>query len=116
MAAGSISKAVNQAKSLHPDLKIEVETENMDEFREACEAGADIIMLDNFDLISMREAVMENRERKQQGKHKIKLEASGGVDLDTVRLIAETGVDYISVGQITKDLYAVDLSMRFTSD
>ncbi len=113
VAAGSISKAVSQAKILHPELKIEVETENMDEFREASDAGADIIMLDNFDLISMREAVEQNRTRQKASTHKIKLEASGGVDLDTVKLIAETGVDYISVGQITKDINAVDLSMRF---
>ena len=106
MAAGSISNAVNQAKQLHPDIRIEVETETMDEFREAKKAGADIIMLDNFDLKTMREAVIEN-------KGKVTLEASGGVTLETVRAIAETGVDFISVGQITKDIYAVDLSMRF---
>jgi len=113
IAAGSISKAVSQARKLHPQIKVEVETEDMDEFREASKAGADIIMLDNFDLISMREAVEENRKNNQNKKHPIKLEASGGVDLDTVELIAETGVDYISVGQITKDIHAVDLSMRF---
>jgi len=106
MAAGSISNAVSQAKQLHPDIRIEVETENMDEFREASKAGADIIMLDNFDLKTMREAVIEN-------KGNVILEASGGVNIETVRLIAETGVDFISVGQITKDIYAVDLSMRF---
>ncbi len=117
MAAGSISKAVAQARKLHPHIKVEVETENMDEFREASKAGADIIMLDNFDLISMREAVEENNANNSNNKsHQIKLEASGGVDLDTVKLIAETGVDYISVGQITKDIYAVDLSMRFETD
>ncbi len=106
MAAGSIAEAVKQAKQLHPDIRIEVETENLEEFKEASEAGADVIMLDNFDLKSMREAVLENDGR-------ISLEASGGVNLDTVRGIAETGVDFISVGQITKDIAAVDLSMRF---
>lgn len=106
MAAGSISNAVSQAKQLHPDIRIEVETETMDEFREAKKAGADIIMLDNFDLKTMCEAVIENKD-------KVILEASGGVTLETVRAIAETGVDFISVGQITKDIYAVDLSMRF---
>ncbi|WP_299876272.1 carboxylating nicotinate-nucleotide diphosphorylase [uncultured Cocleimonas sp.] len=106
MAAGSITEAVKQAKQLHPDIKIEVETENFEEFREATKAGADVIMLDNFDLKTMREAVLENDGR-------ISLEASGGVNLDTVRGIAETGVDFISVGQITKDIAAVDLSMRF---
>ncbi len=106
MATGSIAKAVKQAKKLHPDIRVEVETENFEEFREATEAGADVIMLDNFDLKTMREAVLENDGR-------ISLEASGGVNLDTVRGIAETGVDFISVGQITKDIAAVDLSMRF---
>ncbi len=106
MAAGSITAAVKQAKQLHPDIRVEVETENLEEFREATEAGADVIMLDNFDLKTMREAVLENDGR-------ISLEASGGVNLDTVRGIAETGVDFISVGQITKDIAAVDLSMRF---
>ena len=109
MAAGSITEAVKQAKVLHPTIKIEVETEDMKEFREASQAGANIIMLDNFDFISMREAVLENKKNDND----ILLEASGGVDLDTVQLIAETGVDFISVGQITKDIYAVDLSMRF---
>lgn len=109
MAAGSISQAVAQAKKLHSDIKVEVETETLQEFREASKAGADIIMLDNFDLKLMREAVEENKSNGSQ----IKLEASGGVNLDTVLGIAETGVDFISVGQITKDITAVDLSMRF---
>jgi len=109
MAAGSISKAVAQAKMLHPAIKVEVETENLEEFREASRAGADIIMLDNFDLGLMAKAVVENKANGGV----IKLEASGGVNIKTVRGIAETGVDFISVGQITKDIYAVDLSMRF---
>ena len=106
MAAGSITQAVAQARKLHPGIKVEVETETIDEFREASKAGADIIMLDDFELQIMREAVRENAG-------KIKLEASGGVNLETVRGIAETGVDFISVGQITKDIAAIDLSMRF---
>ncbi len=106
MAAGSINNAVAQAKKHHPEIKIEVETENLTEFRDASKAGADIIMLDNFELKTMREAVKENNGS-------VTLEASGGVNLETVKAIAETGVDYISVGQITKDIYAVDLSMRF---
>jgi len=106
MAAGGIGEAVRQAKVLHPKIRIEVEAETLDEFRQASAAGADIVMLDNFDLKTMREAVLENNG-------KVILEASGGVNLETVRLIAETGVDFISVGQITKDINAVDLSMRF---
>ena len=106
MAAGSITKAVKQAKKLHPTIKVEVETENLVEFREASKAGADIIMLDNFELDTMREAVKENNGD-------VVLEASGGVDINTVGDIADTGVDYISIGEITKDIKAVDLSMRF---
>ncbi len=106
MAAGSITAAVAQAKQLHPKIRVEVETENLEEFREASKAGADVIMLDDFDLKTMRIAVDENAG-------KIDLEASGGVNLDTILAIAETGVDFISVGQITKDINAVDLSMRF---
>lgn len=112
MAAGSISAAVNQAKMLHPDLKIEVEAESLGEFREASTAGADIVMLDNFELDLMRQAVEENN----RSTCKVILEASGGVNLNTVRAIAETGVDYISVGEITKDIKAIDLSMRFKKD
>lgn len=114
MAAGSIAKAVAQAKILHPSIKVEVETENLEEFREASKAGVDIIMLDNFDLKLMKEAVEENIISSANGG-KIKLEASGGVTIKTVAGIADTGVDFISVGQITKDIYAVDLSMRFDS-
>jgi nicotinate-nucleotide pyrophosphorylase (carboxylating) len=106
MAAGSITEAVKQAKILHPTIKVEVETEDLAEFREASKAGADIIMLDNFELETMREAVQENNG-------KVLLEASGGVDINTVAEIAKTGVDYISIGEITKDIKAVDLSMRF---
>ena len=106
MAAGSITAAVAQANELHPNIRVEVETETMEEFREASKAGADVIMLDDFDLKTMREAVIEN-------DGKIDLEASGGINLETILPIAETGVDFISIGQITKDVIAVDLSMRF---
>lgn len=106
MAAGSIAKAVEKAKELGTGLTIEVEVENLDEFRQALEAEADIIMLDELSLQDMRAAVTINDGR-------VKLEASGNVDLTTIRAIAETGVDYISTGSITKHLTAVDLSMRF---
>ena len=108
MAVGSITEAIKQARALHPTLKVEVETENLEEFFEASKANPDIIMLDNFSLDDLRTAVAENAEKP------IKLEASGGIDLSTVRDIGKTGVDYISVGQITKDIKAVDLSMRFS--
>lgn len=106
MAAGSITAAVSQAKKLHPTIRVEVETETIEEFREASKANADVIMLDDFDLKTMRAAVVEN-------DGKIDLEASGGINLETILPIAETGVDFISIGQITKDVIAVDLSMRF---
>ena len=106
MAAGSITKAIQNARKLHPGIKIEVETETLAEFEEACAADADIIMLDDFDLATMREAVQNNPKE-------IPLEASGGVNMDTVLPIAETGVDLISIGEITKNIDAIDLSMRF---
>jgi len=105
-ACGSIRTAVERARALHPKLAVEVETENLDEVQQALEAGADVIMLDDFALDDMREAV------KRIGG-KAKLEVSGGVTLDGVRAIAETGVDFVSVGGLTKDVEAVDLSMRF---
>ena len=106
LAAGSISRAVTEARRLHPSVTLEVEVENLQELEEALEAGPDVIMLDNFDLEAMARAVVITAGRA-------KLESSGNVILDGLRAIAETGVDYISVGALTKDLQAVDLSMRF---
>lgn len=108
MAAGSITQAINNARALHPGIKIEVETENLAEFEEACAADADIIMLDDFDNETMRQAVANNPK-------KIPLEASGNVNMDTILGIAQTGVDLISIGAITKHIKAIDLSMRFRS-
>lgn len=107
-AAGSIRAAVATARKLHPTLIVEVETEHLDEFEEALGTTADIIMLDNFSLDDMRLAVAMNNGDK-------KLEASGNVTLETIRQIAETGVDYISSGALTKDIKSIDLSMRFTN-
>lgn len=106
-AAGSIAMAVDTAKDRHPDLRIEVETENLQEFEEALNSEADIIMLDNYPLADMHTAVETNAGRK-------KLEASGNVTLKTIAEIAETGVDYISSGALTKDLSSIDLSLRFS--
>lgn len=106
LAAGSITQAITQARRLHPGITLEVEVENLDELAEALAAQPDIVMLDNFELDTLRQAVIQVDGR-------VKLEASGNVNLDTVRAIAETGVDYISVGNLTKDLKAIDLSMRF---
>ena len=105
-AAGSITTAVQQALALHPKVDIEVEVESFDELEQALDANADIILLDNFDIPALKKAVKLNQGRA-------KLEASGGITFDTLRAIAETGVDRISIGALTKDIQAIDLSMRF---
>jgi nicotinate-nucleotide pyrophosphorylase (carboxylating) len=109
MAAGSTAGAIHAARQRHPKVPVEVEIESLEQLHQALEAGADRILLDNFDIATLREAVALTQ-------HKAKLEASGGVNLDTIRDIAETGVDFISVGALTKDIDAVDLSMRFVLD
>lgn len=106
IACGGITQAISKAKELNPGKPVEVETENLDELRQAIEAGADIIMLDNFTIEMMQEAVVINAGRAA-------LENSGNVTLDTICEYAETGVDYISVGALTKHIKAMDLSMRF---
>jgi nicotinate-nucleotide pyrophosphorylase (carboxylating) len=108
-AAGSIAAAVRQARSQFPGLRVEVETENLAQLDEALAVGADIIMLDDFSLEDMRRAVAVNRASARPAK----LEASGGVSLDALREIAATGVDFVSVGALTKHVRAIDLSMRF---
>ncbi|MCW8919424.1 MAG: carboxylating nicotinate-nucleotide diphosphorylase [Gammaproteobacteria bacterium] len=106
-AAGSIATAVAQARASAPaGVPIEVEVENLDEVGQALEAGADILLLDNMSPRLLREAVAINHGRA-------KLEASGGITLHNIGDIAATGVDYISVGAITKQLHAIDLSLRF---
>ena len=112
MACGSIANAVATAKTNEPGKPVEVEVENLDEFQQALDAGADTVMLDNFSLENMRTAVAKNAEL---GKP-LKLEASGGINDQTLLPIAETGVDYISIGLLTKDCRAIDLSMRFISE
>ncbi|MGB9428601.1 MAG: carboxylating nicotinate-nucleotide diphosphorylase [Gammaproteobacteria bacterium] len=106
MAAGSITAAVNAARHQTAKVPVEVEVENLEQLQEALAAGTDILLLDNFDLEGLRAAVRETGGRA-------KLEASGGIDLAHLRAVAETGVDYISVGALTKHVHAVDLSMRF---
>jgi len=108
LAAGSIAAAVAAAREQRPELKVEVEVETLDELQQALAAGANQVLLDNMDPDTLRQAVALNRNHPTP----IKLEASGGVNLDTVRVIAETGVDFISVGSLTKDIRAVDLSLR----
>ena len=105
-AAGSVTAALRTAQARAAGLDIEIEVETLEQLREALAAGARRILLDNFPLGRLRDAVAI-------AKGRARLEASGGVTLETVRSIAETGVDDISVGALTKDVRAVDLSMRF---
>jgi nicotinate-nucleotide pyrophosphorylase (carboxylating) len=107
-ACGGIAEAVQAAHKIAPGKPVEVEVESLDELRLALDAGADIIMLDELSLDDMREAVRLTAGRA-------KLEASGGINDDTLKVIAETGVDYISIGAMTKDVKAVDLSMRLST-
>lgn len=106
-AAGSLTAAVSAARARHPHLLLEVEVENFDELDAALAAGADRILLDEFSLDDIRRAVKRVAGRVQ-------LEVSGSVSLDRVRALAETGVDYISVGALTKHVRAIDFSMRVT--
>ncbi|RMM58290.1 Nicotinate-nucleotide pyrophosphorylase [Pseudomonas savastanoi pv. glycinea] len=106
-ACGGIAQAVEAAHRIAPGKPVEVEVESLSELKQALDAGADIIMLDELSLEDMREAVRLTAGRAR-------LEASGGINDDTLRVIAETGVDYISIGAMTKDVKAVDLSMRLS--
>lgn len=108
-ACGSITAAVETARRLSPGKPVEVEVETLTQLAEALQAGVDWVMLDNFDTDGMREAVARTGGRAM-------LEASGGVSEANLRAIAETGVDYISMGTLTKDCTAIDLSMRFVQD
>jgi len=105
-ACGGIAEAVATARRIAPNKPVEVEVENFDELEQALDAGADIVMLDNFSLDDMRRAV-------QHVTGRCKLEASGNITDQTLRTVAETGVDYVSMGTLTKDVQAIDLSMRF---
>lgn len=106
-ACGGITQSINAAHRIAPGKPVEVEVENLDELQQALDACADIIMLDELSLDDMRTAVTLTAGRA-------KLEASGGINDTTLRTIAETGVDYISIGTLTKDVRAVDLSMRLS--
>lgn len=106
LACGGIAEAINEARHLNPGKPVEVEVESLAELEQALAAKADIVMLDNFDVTMMREAVAINQGRA-------KLEVSGNVTLDTLAEFAATGVDFISVGALTKHVRALDLSMRF---
>ncbi|MEH6559785.1 MAG: nicotinate-nucleotide diphosphorylase (carboxylating), partial [Oceanicoccus sp.] len=106
-ACGGINQAVATAKQQSPGKLVEVEVESLTELQLALDAGADIVMLDNFSEELMTKAVVMNNG-------KAKLEASGGITTETLLMYAQTRVDYISIGALTKDCKAIDLSMRFT--
>jgi nicotinate-nucleotide pyrophosphorylase (carboxylating) len=112
MAAGSIGAAVARARALHGAARVEVEVETLAQLGEALTVGADIALLDNFTLEALRAAVALNRAAPKP----LRLEASGGVTEESIHAIAATGVDYVSVGAITKHVRAIDLSMRFDWD
>ena len=105
-ACGSISNAISKARQLHPELKIEIEVESLSQLEEAVRCGADIALLDNFDLDDVSQAV-----KNVSGI--IKLEVSGGITLENIQGYAQSGIDYISVGALTKHLKAIDFSMLF---
>jgi nicotinate-nucleotide pyrophosphorylase (carboxylating) len=107
-AAGSLTQAIATARRVAPGLHVETEVETLQQFAEALLARPETVMLDNFNLEDLRTAVARNRAAGSP----VKLEASGGANLETVRAIAATGVDFISVGSITKHVHAIDLSMR----
>ena len=110
LSAGSITAAIENARKLHAEMPVEIEVESLDELRDALSSRAERLLLDNFSTEMLREAVAINRD---EGDPPAELEASGGITLDGIREIAETGVDFISVGALTKNIKAVDLSMRF---
>jgi nicotinate-nucleotide pyrophosphorylase (carboxylating) len=113
MAAGSIAAAVDAARAAGASVPVEVEVETLDELRQALDAGADMALLDEFSLDDLRAAVAMNRSHP---RGPMKLEASGNVTFEALRGIAETGIDFVSIGSLTKHVRAVDLSMRFEFD
>jgi nicotinate-nucleotide pyrophosphorylase (carboxylating) len=110
LACGGIANAVSAARKNHDKRPVEVEVESIDELRQALRARCERILLDNFNHKDLQEAVRINREF---GHPKADLEASGGISLESIRMVAMSGVDFISVGAITKNVTAIDLSMRF---
>ena len=110
VSAGGVEAAIRTAKEQHSNLPIEIEVESVTELRDALRAGADRLLLDNFDIADLQRAVEVNHK---EGDPPVDLEASGGLTLDEIVKVAETGVDYISVGALTKNITAIDLSMRF---
>ncbi|MAO68631.1 MULTISPECIES: carboxylating nicotinate-nucleotide diphosphorylase [Idiomarina] len=112
-ACGGIAQAVKAAKQLNPGKTVEVEVENLNEFSQALAAEADIIMLDNFSIADIEQAVQQNQNN---ASHQAKLEVSGNVTDERLQELAATGVDFISSGALTKNIQAIDLSMRISQD
>jgi nicotinate-nucleotide pyrophosphorylase (carboxylating) len=110
ISAGGVAAAIDAARELHPTMPVEVEVESIDELHDALGAKAERLLLDNFSVSLLREAVAINRA---EGDPPAELEASGGMTIEEITAVAATGVDYISVGALTKNVRAVDLSMRF---
>ena len=108
-ASGSIKAAVDRARELNPDPLLEVEVENLDQLQQALDAKVDRVLLDNFSIDELRQAVTLNNNT-------IQLEASGNITAESILEIAETGVDFISIGALTKHLRAIDFSLRFSTD
>lgn len=108
-ASGSIKAAVDRARELNPDPLLEVEVENLDQLQQALDAKVDRVLLDNFSIDELRQAVTLNNNT-------IRLEASGNITAESILEIAETGVDFISIGALTKHLRAIDFSLRFSTD
>ena len=108
ISCGGIGQALSLAISQHPDKLLEIEVENLNELHQALDGMAQVIMLDNFSLTDMQEAIRIRNSHSNQAK----LEASGNICIDSIAEVAETGVDYISVGALTKNIKALDLSMR----
>ena len=112
MSAGGIAAAIASARELHADMPVEIEVESLAEAGEALTAKAERILLDNFTLQMLRQSVALNQD---QGDPPAELEASGGLTIEDVAAVAGTGVDYVSIGGLTKDIHAIDLSMRFNT-
>ena len=110
LGAGGIEAAIVEVRRFHPGLPVEIEVESINEMRQALRAGAERLLLDNFTVEQLREAVAVN---VGEGHPPALLEASGGLTMETVKAVAQTGVDFISVGALTKNIRAIDLSMRF---
>ncbi len=109
-SAGGIKPAIDAARRLHASMPVEIEVESLQEMHGALSASAERLLLDNFSLEMLERAVTINRD---EGNPPAELEASGGMTLDEIAAVAASGVDYISVGALTKNVRAIDLSMRF---